>query len=71
MCPFCDKVYDEFEHSHCPYCSDALEDGIGERYFKKCPNDEGIMYWDGEWECANCEETIHSDEDDKDGIIEA
>lgn len=21
MCPFCDKVYDESEYSHCPYCS--------------------------------------------------
>ena len=20
MCPFCDKVYDESEYSHCPYC---------------------------------------------------
>ena len=24
MCPFCDKVYDESEYSHCPYCSGEL-----------------------------------------------
>ena len=28
------------------------------------------MYWDGEWECTDCGETIDSDEDDNDGIIE-
>lgn len=28
------------------------------------------MYWDEEWECTNCGETIDSDEDDNDGIIE-
>lgn len=28
------------------------------------------MYWDDEWECSNCGETIDSDEDDNDGIIE-
>lgn len=22
MCPFCDRVYDESEHSSCPYCND-------------------------------------------------
>ena len=26
MCPFCDKVYDESEYSHCPYCSGELDD---------------------------------------------
>lgn len=26
QCPFCDKVYDEPEYSHCPYCSGKLED---------------------------------------------
>ena len=26
QCPFCDKVYDESEYSHCPYCSGELED---------------------------------------------
>lgn len=24
------------------------------------------MYWDDEWECTNCGETIDSDEDDND-----
>lgn len=47
MCPFCDKVYDESEYSHCPYCSGELEDDISERYYKNCPNCDGIMYWDG------------------------
>lgn len=28
------------------------------------------MYWDDEWECTSCGETIDSDEDDNDGIIE-
>lgn len=28
------------------------------------------MYWDDEWECTNFGETIDSDEDDNDGIIE-
>lgn len=26
MCPFCDKVYDESEYSHCPYCAGELDD---------------------------------------------
>ena len=30
QCPFCDKVYDESEYSHCPYCSGELEDGDDE-----------------------------------------
>ena len=70
MCPFCDKVYDESEYSHCPYCSGELEDEKGERFFKNCPNCGGIMYWDGSWECTNCGEEIDSDDDDNDGIIE-
>lgn len=70
MCPWCDKVYDESEYSHCPYCSGELEEDTGERPFKKCPNCDGIMYWDGCWECTNCGEEIDSDEDDNDGIIE-
>ncbi len=28
MCPDCDKVYDESEYSHCPYCYDDYD---GER----------------------------------------
>lgn len=47
-----------------------LEDRTGERYFKNCSNCDGIMYWDGEWECTNCGETIDSNEDDSDGISE-
>ncbi|MDD3193563.1 MAG: hypothetical protein PHE47_06890 [Oscillospiraceae bacterium] len=70
MCPFCDKVYDESEYSSCPHCSGELEDDTGERYFKNCPNCGGVMYWDNEWECTNCGETIDSDEDDNDGTIE-
>ena len=69
MCPYCDKVYDESEYSHCPYCSGELSDEEGERYFKNCPNCGGIMYWDGEWECTNCGETVDSDEDDNDGNL--
>jgi Zn-finger nucleic acid-binding protein len=26
MCPFCDKVYDDSEYSHCPYCLGVLDD---------------------------------------------
>lgn len=73
MCPFCNKVYDESEHSRCPYCSGELVDEPTTRYFKNCPNCAGIMYWDeayGCWECTNCGEEIYSDEDDNDGIIE-
>ena len=42
MCPFCDKVYDESEYSHCPYCSEC----------------GGCLHWDGDiWECSNCDYT--------------
>ena len=47
MCPFCDKVYDESEYSHCPYCSGEIEEDTGERPYKDCPECGGIMYWDG------------------------
>ena len=70
MCPFCDKVYDESEYSHCPYCSGELESDAEETKFKDCPECGGIMYWDGYWECSNCEYTINTGEDDYDGIIE-
>ena len=70
MCPYCDKVYDESEYSCCPYCSGELEEEHGERYYKDCPNCGGIMYWDGYWYCTNCDEEIHTDEYDNDGIIE-
>ena len=40
MCPFCDKVYDESEYSHCPYCSGELDDDDDE--VRPCP------------ECADC-----------------
>lgn len=71
MCPFCDKVYDESEYSHCPYCSGELEDDKSEEFFKICPNCNGTMYWYGYWECSNCGHEIESDEDDNDGIIES
>lgn len=70
MCPFCDKVYDESDYTHCPYCSGEIEDE-GERYYKDCPECDGVMYWeDGCWSCTNCANEIFSDEDDYDGIIE-
>lgn len=43
MCPFCDKVYDESEYSHCPYCSGEIEEDTGERPYKDCPECGGIM----------------------------
>lgn len=70
MCPFCDRVYDESEHCHCPYCSGELEDDRGERYFKICPDCDGVMYWEDTWMCSNCGLEIESGEDDNDGIIE-
>ena len=44
MCPNCDKVYDESEYTHCPYCSGETEPEA-EKY-KDCPECDGIMYWD-------------------------
>lgn len=35
MCPFCDKVYDESEYNHCPYCSGELDDDDDE--VRPCP----------------------------------
>lgn len=70
MCPFCDRVYDESEYSHCPYCSGEIELEVTERYYKTCPNCGGLMLWDGCWDCYNCGHEIDSDEDDNDGIIE-
>ena len=35
MCPFCNKVYDESEYTHCPYCSGELEEDDEERDFMK------------------------------------
>ena len=63
MCPNCDKVYDESEYTHCPYCSGEIEPEA-EKY-KDCPECNGIMYWDGDcWSCSNCSHEIHTDEDD-------
>ena len=70
MCPNCDKVYDESEYSKCPYWSGELEKEHGERYYKICPNCGGSMYWDGCWECSDCDEVINTGEDDNDGIVE-
>ena len=59
MCPWCDKVYDESEYSHCPYCSGELEDEDDE--VRPCPECGGCLHWDGEvWECSNCD---YSEED--------
>ena len=44
MCPFCDKVYDESEYSHCPYCSGEIEEDISERPYKDCPECGGIPF---------------------------
>lgn len=73
MCPYCEKVYDESEYSHCPYCSGELEDDMSGKKIKDCPDCGGIMYWDDWdncWACSNCECTIHTDEDDYDSILE-
>ena len=54
MCPFCDKVYDEEEYSHCPYCSGELEEDDEE--IRPCPECGGCLHWDGdEWVCSNCD----------------
>ena len=54
MCPFCDKVYDESEYTHCPYCSGELVDDDEE--IRPCPECGGCLYWNGElWECSNCD----------------
>ena len=54
QCPFCDKVYDESEYSHCPYCSGELEDGDDE--VRPCAECGGCLHQDGEaWECSNCD----------------
>ena len=59
MCPWCDKVYDESEYSHCPYCSGELVDEDEE--IRPCPECGGCLHWDGEiWECSNCD---YSEED--------
>lgn len=56
QCPFCDKVYDESEYSHCPYCSGELEDGDDE--VRPCAECGGCLHQDGEaWECSNCDYT--------------
>ena len=34
MCPFCNKVYDESDYSHCPYCSGEIVEEKEERYYK-------------------------------------
>ena len=71
MCPFCDKVYDESEYSHCPYCSGELESSVAGTKVKTCPNCGSTMYyWSDCWECSNCGEEIDADEDDYDGILE-
>ena len=71
MCPFCDKVYEESEYSRCPYCSGEMDEDVGPRPYKDCPECcDGIMYWDDYWLCTNCGHEIYTDEDDNDGIIE-
>ena len=45
MCPNCDRVYDESEHSRCPYCHKDDDDNRDD--------DRRFKVWDprtGEWE---------------------
>lgn len=54
MCPFCNKVYDESEYTHCPYCSGELVD---DEEIEACPDCNGVMHYDDEddcWLCSNC-----------------
>ncbi len=54
QCPFCNKVYDKSEYSHCPYCSGELEDDDDE--VRPCPECGSCLHWDGEvWQCSNCD----------------
>lgn len=60
MCPNCDRVYDESEYTHCPYCSGELDDPLDDEDWEACPVCRGIMYWDDDdecWVCSNCEHT--------------
>ena len=78
MCPFCNKVYDESEYPHCPYCSGELDyeneeddDLWTEVFFKECPTCKENMYFNKEdkcWICPDCDEVIYGDEADNDGI---
>ena len=55
MCPFCDKVYDESEYGHCPYCSGELDD---DEEVRPCPECGGCLHWYGDiWKCSNCDYT--------------
>ena len=49
QCPFCDKVYDESEYSHCPYCSGELEDD-DEEFAMVLETYETLMSEDGLFE---------------------
>ena len=58
MCPFCGQVYDESEYSHCPYCSDELDDDDDDDEVRPCPECGGCLHWDGEIrECSDCDYT--------------
>lgn len=70
MCPDCNRVYDESDFSHCPYCSGELDTNESGTPVKNCPECGCIMYWDDYWFCSNCDCTIHTGEDDCDGILE-
>lgn len=60
MCPFCNKIYDESEYSHCPYCSGELK--MEEEETRPCPECDCTLHFDGynRWECSNCD---YSEED--------
>lgn len=54
MCPYCDKVYDESDYSHCPYCSGELDDDYDEDEIMTCPECGGVMRIEDTWICTNC-----------------
>lgn len=53
MCPFCDKVYDESDYCHCPYCPGELDDDWDED-IRTCPECGGVMRVEDTWICTNC-----------------
>ena len=69
MCPYCDRIYDESEYSHCPYCSGLFQKIKVEEPYKNCPNCGGTMFLrDGVWFCENCGREIDGSESE-DGTI--
>lgn len=77
MCPDCDKVYDESEFSHCPYCDGLLYDETEDDFedededyeideeslrFSRIVNCPGVFDDDGEYvRCPVCGHGLHDD----------